>query len=135
MNTQLLTEVRDTILEEPRRINMSDWGKSVDTDYDKNPPCGTVACISGWAIAIHWNKRGQDFDDFMYSTLENGEIPLTEIDKVLDLTGPMERRLFYASNWPDDFRRSLAKLAAGTPEYAAVVAARIDHFIATDGAE
>jgi hypothetical protein len=74
--------------------------------------CGTAACIQGWALR------------FTGGFIDNSN--------PLKLTPEEMKRLFYRNNWPVRFHpappcteKSLAKQAA----------ARIDHFIATDGAE
>jgi hypothetical protein len=42
-------------------------------------------------------------------------------------------RLFFVNHWPQPFAGMLSGLGPATPKYAAVVAARIDRFIDTDG--
>ena len=132
----LLQRVKAHILEEPRRVYMEDWrrlGKAAKETT--NPPCGTVACVAGWAVELaHPNpRRVRNF-----------------ADRALDLLGLKPREfkdedcpLFYVVLWPKDLKDRLngqldynswewihAPLDAGTPEYAAVVAEAIDRFIA-----
>ena len=53
MNTRLLRKVQKHILEEPRRLNMDIiLDDRVSARDPKNPPCGTVGCIAGWAIVL-----------------------------------------------------------------------------------
>jgi len=58
LNVTLLRKVMKHILEEPRRLRQSEWlAKKGDAYYKhvprkERPPCGTVACIAGWAVEL-----------------------------------------------------------------------------------
>ena len=47
LNAPLLRKVLQMIEEEPRRYNQWRWVSTVPTDV---APCGTQACIAGWAV-------------------------------------------------------------------------------------
>lgn len=57
----LLTDVAQCILDEPRRFYMPDWvveRHDIQHLPDSNlPACGTAACIGGWTALL---KRGMD---------------------------------------------------------------------------
>lgn len=127
MNVELLQKIKQAILEEPRRIDMTSWALH-PLSVENPPACNTVACIAGWAVALTNNLRGKALSGF-----EDG-IEYTA-EKYLDLPYPFSRRLFYMSRWPRTFQERLIYLSPRTPEYARVVADRIDHFIATEGRE
>lgn len=114
MNVELLQKVKEKILAEPTAVNMDDWCFS-----SNKTPCGTVACIAGWACVLSEVK-----DHF------RDEAPI-----FLKLNRINSGNLFYISQWPEELYEKLIKQVPGTPEYAAIVAARIDRFIETDGAE
>lgn len=72
--------------------------------------CDTPHCICGWAAALSGNPNSKE---------------------ALDLDWAEFRRLYYPSDWPRRFYR--AKTWSGiTPRMAA---ARIEHFIKTEGRE
>jgi hypothetical protein len=52
VNVELLKKIKEHILEEPRRLHMDNFVCRVPVDSPKNPPCGTVACIAGWAVIL-----------------------------------------------------------------------------------
>lgn len=47
MNVRLLRRVAKHIVEEPRRYNQGSW-----CDRSNDAPCGTMACIAGWAVIL-----------------------------------------------------------------------------------
>lgn len=111
MNTELLLRVKAQILKDPKHFDMSDWEEKTD--------CGTCRCISGWAVALSGN-----------SSLEpnQGHIPL-------ELSGDDQReRLFFNDNWPHKFQQAYGE-GIYASDRAQAAADRIDHFIATEGAE
>jgi hypothetical protein len=117
MNIELLERIKNHILEEPKRINMYCWVKSVEYD---GPLCGTAACIAGWAFLL------ADKVSLGYVN--------EEATSLLWLNPDQSVRLFYVDNWPDRFR-VLDRVPPGTSAYAQVVARRIEHFIDTEGRE
>lgn len=119
MNTTLLTQIRDHILEEPKRVTMEDWLQRIPKEWvtDRDPACGTIGCIAGWAVVLGLPRRKYVYN---VSTTARG---------VLELSVEEARWLFYVGGWPNQFRESLHTLSPRTPEYAAVVAKRIDYFI------
>ncbi len=122
MNVELLLKVKEAILEEPSRIDMADWVKADDT-----VPCGTVGCIQGWGVALQTGLRGWDLVAYFYNP--------EAYDDAFDLTPGQQNRLFYEHEWPYAYWDKLRSYRRQTPEYAQVVADRIDHFIATKGEE
>jgi hypothetical protein len=138
MNIKLLRKVKNYILEEPRRFDMSTFGsvfkskinfKDATGESARNfPPCGTTACIAGWALGVNAPRPKSFFKKLKYGAIPN------LAQKKLRLSHEEKERLFYDASWPSKY--SLALLAAKTPAGRARVAAeRIEHFIATDGKE
>ena len=138
------------IEEEPLRIWMNHFnGLSDHLDPKKDrptqvPECGTIGCIFGWIVAAERMKTvpiGQQLlDPSEYWSLKS--IGATLID--LFEYDPIVTRLSDVPHWPIKFRGNLrwdsdwgvvGNPPVGSPEYANVVAARIRHFIQTDGAE
>lgn len=127
MNVKLLRKVKKHILEEPKRFLMCYWRVKKRTDPDGLPtshagfaPCGTAACIAGWAWTLeHPHKRIPEKS--------------TEIAELLGID-PVERfRLFSVDQWPEPFQSQFKD--NGSAESAKVAAARIEHFIKTKGRE
>lgn len=118
MNVELLQKVKAKILAEPKAINMETWiCESTRTPYK------TVACIAGWASLLSGVKVGND------------DLVRNHAAKKLKLSSPLGFRLFYPAAWPNDLHFALLDCNPGTKKYASIVAARIDRFIETDGAE
>lgn len=143
MNAEPLLKIKEHILAEPRRINMDyivlnrEYGHWW---YGNFPECGTVACIAGWGRIL--------FDPNWRSNLPEllGSMDFTQ--RLLGIDKDSGNRLFLDADWPLEFQDKLDRakravecaevvemLDAALAEYAAVVGARIDHFIATDGRE
>jgi len=128
MNVALLQKVKAHILEEPGRFFMSDYmfrakpGVRVALDgiYRKMPDCGTAACIGGWAVLL--------------SDPQVCGISGPNARAALGLDHLQSTFLFPVVNWPERYRQRWNK-AASLKVRAAVAAARIDHFIKTEGRE
>jgi hypothetical protein len=122
MNVDLLLRVKAHILAEPRRFDMDDWVRK-----SKAAPCGTVACIAGWAGLLNNPQIEKTYDvtsiDF-FQPRHNG----------LQLTEDESDRLFYEGEWPEPFCSEYYD-AESSSERAAVAVRRIDHFIETNGRE
>lgn len=129
----LLRQVKRAILAQPNFYAQNRWVSSVNS-------CGTTCCIAGWADfvvngkAAH-NKRakklivptGQQWkvaDEWLEIAAEALGITLDESERLCE----------GSSEWPEDLAGAYAE-AATAKERAKVAAARIEHFIATDGAE
>lgn len=122
VNVDLFQKVKEKILEEPRRFDMSVWGNHVPLlPPETYPPCGTVACIAGWALLLESGAEAKGFD--FCSPVKAA--------KVLAL--PLERRgeVFHAERWPDSFRARY-QVAANPAEQAQVAADFIDYICGID---
>lgn len=131
MNVELLEKVKQHILEEPRRLNMQYVLIASST-----APCGTVGCVAGWAMFLTgaMDKYGYLIPSECHR--DNYDIAMEKLGLNKQQTG----KLFDFSkwnigyHWPANFENAYNN--AETPEERArVTVARIDHFIATNGAE
>jgi len=132
MNVKLLRKIQEHILAEPRRFRMSGYsfvsapGTIVGpSEYCGDirqvvPECGTMACIAGWAT-------GLDGGDIANAGADTGAQHLQLPELVAD-------RLFFMSQWPEKFSEAY-RSATTVAAKAQIAAERIDHFIATEGAE
>lgn len=132
MNTKLLLRVKNRILKEPAQFIMADGISTRAGDGDlprKIPNCGTACCIAGWAVTLAAKKlpkniKSKSWFGYVEKRAQN----------ILELNAYQRAGLFYLTHWPLHYRT--AWKAASTLEGRAQIAAdRIDHFIATDGAE
>ncbi len=125
MNTKLLNKVANAILDEPRMFDMGAW-----VNQNANSPCGTTACIAGFAVAIDRKyKRLRSLQ-----ILDSRDLIEDVAMKTLDIGSVARHRLFHRPNWPGIFKD--ASFAAKSREEAADIAFwRIQHFIATEGQE
>lgn len=138
LNVRLLRKIQRHILEEPKRFLMRafvETGKpgtaymNDEWEFEKFPACGTAACIGGWACILNGklSARNGDF-----------EIPAARLLGVTRSRNFMVKsqadRLFHVPYWPEQFKHEFRR-AHGATAHARIAAARIDHFIATKGAE
>lgn len=95
INVALLAKVRDHILEEPRRYRQSTWGRR-----NALVPCGTAACIAGWAA----NLGGAfTLEELREGPTETGILA----QQLLGLTTAEANILFespHLSRWPERYR-------------------------------
>lgn len=140
MNVRKMRQIGKDILAEPRRFNMSEWGRSIDGKWELRqighavtamPPCGTVCCFAGaWAIR--------------YAKITPAELPdeiYTEGGKLADGLGWAASEdlnlpnddLFYPFRWPAKLQRNFK---AGTQKYAEhFVNVVLESYIRTNGWE
>lgn len=140
MNVPLLQEIRARIVAEPDAFRMDVWS------------CGTAHCIAGWALVLNGMTVGNPEEGAVFQRLSDGRRPMPVAAELLGIGhyGPDNEsfeetesdRLFCTYAWPSDFEEryesyddddkngSLVRRAR-----AQIAAERIDHFIATNGAE
>jgi hypothetical protein len=111
MNVKLLRKIKKHILAYPKTFAMSFWQEP--RRVSESRPCGTAACIGGWAKLLTKDRK------------------LTAAD-ALGLSHQGAWLLFNMHRWPSRFQ---TKAKEETAAFARNAAARIDHFIATDGRE
>ncbi len=111
------------VKDEPRRMDMEDWYYTYDGGPSEYvPPCGTVACLSGWAVELFGPNSSRHLasrHDRLYGQVALG----ITIHQVLSL--------FYVYNWPHKFQKAFAYAKQRTPECVAVVEQRVLYFIRT----
>lgn len=125
MNTELLMEVRQRILDEPRQFDMDVFFES----HADIPNCGTAACIAGWAIALSEKTTPKEAKNRNFSL----DYEILAV-RALRIDFHQANRLFYVGTWPAEFQ-SRFRMSVESDERAQVAAERIDHFIKTEGAE
>jgi hypothetical protein len=134
MNIDLLQQIKSRILAEPDAFRMDYWS------------CGTAHCIGGWACVLSGYEMQDTDSGIRGARLTNGFGTMTTAGDLLGLSfedtdgweTPSEaERLFFTENWPQDFedRYDAAEAVEDRAELAKIAAERIDHFIATNGAE
>jgi hypothetical protein len=151
-----LLKVVNTILEEPRRLDMSDWG----TKYSKQalklattpltedpeqefleeremPACGTVACLAGWTlVTLMPRKRLKDLLAAENKGRDPKKAPLVFPGRTPDLAaellglegGAIYWRLFYPDGWPGQFENAY-DTARTALQRAKATRDRVIHFI------
>jgi len=90
MNVELLRKIQQHIKEEPRRYSF-DWA----SESDKSP-CGTQACIAGWAMVLSGKRTIQTVTkkfDGLWCSRDAAEI--------LEIDSKQASRLFVW--WPREF--------------------------------
>lgn len=117
MNVRLLRRIEKRILKEPGQFNMGVWVRRW-FPKSKRRPCGTEACIAGWACLLSKSGNSSDFQN-------------TAI-RLLGLSSEQSLRLFSFASWPPQFQTTAKE---GTLTYARNAVRRIECFIKTRGAE
>lgn len=156
LNVKLLRKIQKVILANPSHFHMGNWsGMKVDhrtnigefrelaSSWKKDglqEPCGTTACIAGWAVALATDKEiGKAEVNYNYgidSNIKYISPALLGIEVELDEDGDqidgMVEELFYTSNWPLEFQEAyeVAKANYDYPGMAKAASDRIDAFIA-----
>lgn len=128
MNIPLLRAIQARILAEPDAFRMDTWS------------CGTAHCIAGWALTLNGLKIANPGEVSGRQTVMGGLSPLAVAATLLELTSwasglpSGSSELFFVEEWPRTFREAF-ETSTSRREKARIAAARIDHFIATEGRE
>lgn len=149
MNVKLLRRVARIIL---RRYKQLDMGYFLEPKKGAGP-CGTTACIAGWAFVLTTPKTrnmplkagrmlNKNFDKKTEHYSLGMGLNAHEIQRLRDeatvrlgLDEEQRQRLFYSDRWPEPFQTKIRiDYDPGTKRYAQVVVDRIEHFIKSDGA-
>ena len=152
----LLEKVAITILEQPARLSMNNWGSIYSPDYVGNrdisssevPVCRTQGCIAGWTIFLGRptlrTKLLKETTQENYSIFHlDCHVPDGAEEyaiKLLGITQEQADRLFYlpgfgfGEGWPKEFSGGFHK-AKTDKQKAKITAARIRFFIQTDGTD
>lgn len=105
VNKKLLRKVKALIVAEPRRLSMGAWGIQFQKDTVKEsrylPPCGTVACLAGWAVLAstpkkNWSRRFVSKGHPGAGNLKAGTA--RKAQKLLGLSDA-EAEVFYRNRW------------------------------------
>jgi len=132
MNTQLLEQVRDAILEEPSRFSMKEW---VNPNHPGSK-CGTSACIAGFALVLNTTKGDTAIatwkEGIFRWAYDPGYVLFEDARKLLDLTSAQAERLFADRNWPQPWR-DVYRNATTDQQAAGAAAGRINLFLETKG--
>ena len=126
---RILRRVARRILEEPRRLEMSTWGRR---RLHRAGACNTIGCIAGWTV-LDGKTAAQVKampEEALAFTMETAREQATQ---KLGLTLWGTTRLFIPDQWPAQFVNIDGENPKGR-SYAArakTTAARIEHFIKT----
>lgn len=122
MNVKLLRKIAKVIQERPREFDMR-WlhvkNNALGWDEPAEMDCGTAHCICGWAAVIKNNPN-----------LQNNVIGY----EAFGILPAQANRLFFVGGWPSALRERYKKAKLDRTR-ARIAAARIEHFIATEGRE
>jgi hypothetical protein len=130
MNVDLLLKIKERIISHPASFNMSRWGCKVDPTEEH--PCGTIACIAGWAVILTdtpVNWIGYSMEDVCVQAKELLGISWSQAN------------LFYPDYWPSPFKEEYLALSTSLTienksevqaKLAKLAARRIDRFIETE---
>lgn len=128
LNVKLLRKIQAHITEEPRRFD-----QYTIVEESKIAPCGTVACIAGWAnILTGVSPRSQKAHDLDRAALQLGVKSYSKIQDSFWNNGSVWHGhfLFDLLHWPKQFKYRY-KIARTRKQRAKIACERIDHLIAT----
>lgn len=138
MKTRLLRKIQAHLAEEPKRY-VQDYEHITSTEtlervsLNGAPPCGTMACIGGWACVLSGDSSPS------YHTMRKAQEYLgldpEQADRLFSGVSVSEgdiRIVYSGTRWPKKFASAYAK-AKTQRGRVAVAIRRIDHFIATRG--
>jgi hypothetical protein len=139
LNVKLLRKIQKHILAEPKRFIMDTWIRRGQPGQDLMipdaglpsvviPACGTAACIGGWALKLSGIRLAKN------TPVAKRAKALLGIEPQNDRDSWPEDRLFVTDEWPREFYVRFEK-SRNLQERAQIACERIDHFIATKGAE
>lgn len=147
INIRLLRQVAKQISEEPRRLDMNVLTDLRAPEDAGNPPCGTVGCIAGWSCVLSGSRPKPLLAPTLFWGKGRRLLGLTEVqgerlfNVPADAIYEQERVLYGVTDkrephryWPIKFAKRYAKAKTPRGRMLATVA-RIEHFIATKGAE
>ncbi len=143
MNSELMLRAVEAMEEEPRRANMNQWARVSEYEDPNNPPCGTVGCLYGWAVAITKNVRRHELKALLFprgALYDNGGCGINEYNLrgaavLFDITVEQAKWLCTVDYWPWEFARRETRALKGTPAYVQVIRDRVEFFIATNGTD
>lgn len=118
-NNELLERIAQQIEQHPEEFSMLSWD------------CGTTACIAGWAARL---AGLPPIGEVLITALPSDLNLITELLGVGSVVCGWHHPLFLAKDWPEPFY-SLYCDAVSEKQQANIAAARIRHFIATEGRE
>lgn len=146
-----LTEIKAAILAEPKRIHTHQLigvsHSSIRFEHMSPPSCGTTGCIAGWALALECEKP-TDVYGMLGAKPSSGHAghaghagllnytsdPQQEAMDLLGLNEYQAGSLFFVGSWPPVYQLRIYDAVTGSPDYAIVVADRIQAFIDSNGA-
>lgn len=112
-NNEALREVMIHVTYEPRRLDMGNWAST-----SQESPCGTTACIAGWAVILRGNLPVVISADKMH--LPPGRSAEWEGRELLGLTELEAARLFHV--WNDEVWEVVEDITKGLVNRAEVEA-------------
>lgn len=123
LNIELLKKVRDKIATTPEAYDQAIWGRSAE-----DAPCGTAACIAGWAAHLSGNVNLE------YLQTHSRDCGIGDIAEDALGLETRERYVLFASypyqEWPEPFALNW-KNAVSHKERALVAVAFLDEIIET----
>lgn len=130
----LLQDVKQAILEEPKRVHMGFFcifGDHLQSRLQqKGPSCGTVGCFAGWVNLLAGRSRTQI--DTMSGASQAQQILGTDLN--YELPRDAHRYAYETFNVFDfGFGDGISGIKYGTRAYARAVVRRINRFIAANG--
>lgn len=131
MNVKLLRKVQKAILAHPDQFSMYEWFPPYLDNGAIAGGCGTAACVAGWAV--HCKRRGKTLKKTKELTRKKNINSAAQ--KALGLTDLQASSLFHLDNWPIRFQERWDACLKANRTIVDVACQRIDHFIATKGAE
>lgn len=122
-NKSLIKKIIAAVEKQPLRMQMQAFARLADDIA----PCGTSACIAGFAVALSGKVKARTWAQVIRKLYPNTDFH-QEARKLLRLNPDQAYALFYADNWPADLRVKW-RIAEGREKESEVVVERLRHFL------
>ena len=123
INVEALQEVKQHILEEPRRFFMEGWGfvngkgygiDAKDIPSDVSPPCQTSGCIAGHLVMLNNKKYDRDIRSDLFLSYTYGGLILfnkSKNDKLTIEEMKIIENVFYNEKWDSPYNIKYLELS------------------------
>ncbi|MGM0705520.1 MAG: hypothetical protein ACQETP_06335 [Bacteroidota bacterium] len=128
MNVQLLETVRRTIVYRPERFCLAQWAFARNEQAVRSTgaePRGFTCCIAGHVLLEAGTYTEREL--LLHGGFHTGGRLWNEAGKVLELSTPQYRTLFFPSQWEKPYKQEYYLCSA--EEEAEVAASYLDHYI------
>lgn len=134
LNKKLIRKIIKHIEAEPKRLNMNEW--AMKDSSRSGPPCGTTACVAGWALLLdkpaaeRRKIMAMDDDKFERALFGRTSNILQMGAKKLGIDAGGAWKVFFSDQWPEPFYSDFTN-ATTKKKRTKITIARLEHLMET----